>query len=113
MGKLKVVLLAMLILGVACTMPFVSGDTERGKELFTDQKLGGSTNEKSCASCHPGGKGLEKSCDKKSFMEGKVHSLSEMANMCTKSPNALEGVGLSKQDSKDIVAYICSLKGAE
>ncbi len=82
---------------------------EKGKTLFNDPKLGGSTNEESCNSCHPAGEGLEKACGKKSFMDGKVHSLDEMVNTCAKM--TLKGSPpLSDQDLKDIVAYICSLK---
>ncbi len=82
---------------------------EKGKALFNDPKLGGSTNKESCNSCHPAGEGLEKACGKKSFMEGKVHSLDQMVNTCTKM--TLKGTPpLSDQDLKDMVAYICSIK---
>jgi len=38
-------------------------DAQKGKQLFSDPKLGGCTYDKSCNSCHPGGKGLENAKD--------------------------------------------------
>ena len=40
---------------------------ETGKEMFNDPKLGGSSNESSCNSCHAGGKGLENAGKNKKF----------------------------------------------
>lgn len=51
---------------------------EYGKKLFNDTTLGGSTNDKSCASCHPGGEGLENAGDNK--------KLSKMINRCITGP---------------------------
>ncbi len=94
--------------GYAHTAETPAASIEKGKALFNDSKLGGSTNEESCNSCHPAGKGLEKACGKKSFMEGKVHSLDQMVNTCTKM--SLKGSPLSDQEIKDVAAYICSIK---
>ena len=76
------------------------GNVERGKQLFADTKLGGSKNDKSCNTCHPGGKGLEKA--------GK--NLESMIQACIQK--ALEGKPLAadSQEMKDLVAYIKSLK---
>ena len=74
-------------------------DTDQGKMLFNDPSLGGSMNDKSCNSCHPGGKGLENASG----------NLADTVNNCIK--NALEGKGLDvdSQDMKNIIAYIRSL----
>lgn len=47
---------------------------ETGKKLFNDPSLGGSTNDKSCNSCHADGKGLEQA--------GAKENLSEIINRC-------------------------------
>lgn len=77
-----------------------SADREHGKALFNDPGLGGSTNDKSCGSCHPGGSGLETASG----------DIADTINRCIKS--ALEGEGLDKdsQEMKDLSAYIKSLK---
>ena len=74
------------------------GDAQKGKQLFADPKLGGSTNDKSCNSCHPDGKGLENAKDVES-----------MTQKCIEK--ALEGKPLAadSQELKDLVAYIKSL----
>jgi len=62
--------------------------------------LGGSKNDKSCNTCHPGGKGLEKA----------GANTESMVQKCIEK--ALEGNPLAadSQELKDIVAYIKSLK---
>jgi cytochrome c len=76
------------------------GDVARGKQLFTDPTLGGSTNDKSCNTCHPDGKGLEKA----------VANLETTIQACIQK--ALKGKPLAKdsQEMKDLVAYITSLR---
>jgi cytochrome c peroxidase len=78
----------------------VGGDVARGKKLFADPKLGGGKSGKSCNTCHPDGKGLEKAG---ANIEGMVQKCIE---------KALEGKPLAadSQELKDIVAYIKSLK---
>jgi cytochrome c len=86
---------------------------ERGKTLFNDARFGGGTSGKSCNSCHPDGKGVENSADKKEFgiMGKKQVGLEAAVNFCIE--NALKGKAIDpKSDQmKDIVAYIKSLKG--
>jgi cytochrome c peroxidase len=76
------------------------GDVEHGKMLFNDPMLSGSTNEKSCNSCHPDGKGLENA-------QGNIAGT---VNKCIKGALAGEPLDVDSQDMKDIVAYIRSLK---
>jgi cytochrome c len=76
------------------------GAVERGKGLFSDPALGGSTNEKSCNSCHPGGKGLEHS----------GQNSAEMVNKCIKGPLAGKALEKDSQEMEDILAYMQSLK---
>jgi hypothetical protein len=76
------------------------GNVERGKQLFADTKLGGSKNDKSCNTCHPDGKGLEKA----------GANLESMIQACIQK--ALEGKppAADSQEMKDLVAYIKALK---
>jgi cytochrome c peroxidase len=81
-------------------MSHTGGDAARGKQLFGDPALGGSKNDKSCNTCHPDGKGLEKA----------GANLENTINACIQK--ALEGKPLAtdSKEIKDIVAYIASLK---
>ena len=68
--------------------------------LFNDALLGGSTNEKSCNSCHPGGQGLEKSGE----------NIAEMVNKCIEGPLAGKALDTESQEMKDLISYIRSLE---
>jgi len=91
----------------------LSGNMEKGMDLFKDTKFAGATSGKSCNSCHPDGKGLEKASDKKEFniMGKKQNSLEEAVNFCIE--NAIKGkaIDTKSEQMRDIVAYIKSLKG--
>ncbi len=108
-----VTMMTLIILGLFLSSCINSGkgDVERGKSLFNDPALSGSTNEDSCNTCHSNGSGMEKAGSKEFtvFMDSKVNSLEDVINICIEQP--LEGKTLSKdsQDMKDIVAYIKSL----
>lgn len=73
---------------------------ERGRMLFNDPNLGGSTNDKSCGSCHPGGSGLEDASGE----------ITDILNRCIKNALAGESLDMDSQEMKDIIAYIKSLK---
>ena len=73
-----------------------------GEKLFNDSALGGTDNEKSCNSCHPGGKGLVDA--------GSNPRLAVNINRCITGP--LDGQAI-KDDSiemQSIKLYIQSLK---
>ncbi len=91
-----------IAVGLACSLVFAAGDTTKGKALFNDTKLGGGTADKSCSSCHPDGKGLEKAGDKKNLVK--------IINTCIE--NALGGKTIDSKSPEmaDLVAYIKSLK---
>lgn len=101
MKVLKVAMLFILFLGLSFSFALAIGDAAKGKALFNDNKLG--TVERSCNSCHPNGKGLEKAADRE--------DLPKVINACIE--NALKGkrIGLDSVDMADLVAYIKSLKG--
>lgn len=110
MRILRLILLAIVALGLVVSGAFAA-DIEKGKALFNDPKLGGGTAGKSCNSCHPGGKGLEKSAEKKEFMiMGKSQkSLEEAINVCIEMANKGKPIDPKGKDMADIVAYIKSL----
>jgi cytochrome c553 len=103
MKSLKITMLCMISVNLIFPLAMAAGDMEKGKALFNDPKFGGGTAGVSCNSCHPDGKGLEKTADKK--------DLEKFVNACIK--NALKGKGIDTKSGEmaDIVAYIKSLKG--
>lgn len=113
---LKILFLSLIILGLMVTVAFAKKHKpeERGKSLFNDTKFAGATSGKSCNSCHPDGRGLEKSGDKKEFniMGKKQSGIEDAVNFCIE--NAIKGKAIdpSSDQMKDIVAYIKSLKKA-
>jgi cytochrome c553 len=112
MSFIKIVLLSLIALGLIFSYAFAAVDTAKGKALFNDVKFAGGTAGKSCNSCHPEGKGLEKSGDKKEFnLGGKMQkSLEEAINICIVMANKGKAVDLKSDQMKELVAYIKSLK---
>ncbi len=117
MKVLKIAALSLMAIGllvfVACTSSTdTNGEIGKGKMVFNDVNFGAGTSEKSCNSCHPDGKGLEKAGDKKEFniMGKKQNSLEEAVNVCIEM--ALKGKAIDpvSEDMVNIVAYIKSLK---
>ncbi|MCL5061651.1 MAG: hypothetical protein M1443_00380 [Nitrospirae bacterium] len=115
MKVLRITLLTMLTLGLVFSFAYAKMHLpeERGKTLFNDTKFGGGTAGKSCNSCHPGGKGLEKAGEKKEFniMGKKQKSLEEAVNFCIEMAIKGKAIDPKSDQMKDIVAYIKSLKG--
>ncbi len=115
MKTLKIVLLSIIVLGLTFSFAYAKMHLpeERGKTLFNNAKLGGGTAGKSCNSCHPGGKGLEKAGEKKEFniMGKKQKSLEEAVNFCIEMAIKGKAIDPKSDQMKDIVAYIESFKG--
>jgi len=74
---------------------------ELGKKLFNDPALGGSTNARSCASCHPAGEGLEGS--------GNKENLSAMINRCIQGPLKGSKIDGRSVEMRSLKMYIQSL----
>lgn len=88
--------LILLTLPLLASMAWAAGPSlERGKELFNSTKLGG--NGRSCATCHPDGKKLERAA---TYEEGELKSV---INQCIK--NSLDGKALDP-DSSDMISLI-------
>jgi cytochrome c553 len=112
MRFIKIVLLSLIALGLIFSYAFAAADTAKGKALFNDVKFAGGTAGKSCNSCHPEGKGLEKAADKKEFnLGGKMQkSLEEAINVCIVMANRGKAVDAKSDPMKELVAYIKSIK---
>lgn len=109
MKILKLIVLSMVAVGLLFSFAF-AGDTAKGKALFNDPKFSGTTAGKSCNSCHPDGKGLEKAAEKKDF--GKMgKSLEEAVNFCVGMMLKGKPIDAKSADMANIVAYIKSVKG--
>lgn len=111
MKRVKIILLSLIIASLAFALAFAGGDVERGKTLFNDTTIGGSTSGKSCGTCHPGGSGLEEAGTTKEFHlgGGEQGSLEKVINLCI--VKALKGTALDpqSQEMQDLTAYIKSL----
>jgi cytochrome c len=110
MKTVRLTTLFLLIFVFAIGIAY-AGNIEKGKALFNSIELG--TNGKSCATCHPDARGVEKAGSKKTFniMGKKQDSLEDAVNFCIKM--ALMGKPLKKdsQEMEDIVSYIKRLEG--
>lgn len=84
-------------------LPVMAGETslELGKKLFTTPGLGGSTNGKSCNSCHAGGAKLEKAAANK--------ELAKAINKCITGPLAGKKIDGRSAEMKSLKLYIESL----
>lgn len=94
--------ISSVILGAAALAAAVEGPTaELGKTLFESTRLG--SNGKSCASCHPRGKGL---AEIDAYDDGQ---LKEMINFCIR--DALKGrmFAMDSQELEAMLAYLRSL----
>ena len=74
---------------------------ELGQEMFNDPKLGNSTNDSSCNSCHAEGKGLEKA--------GEAKKLSKLVNKCLVGQMAGEKIDGRTAAMRSLKMYIKSL----
>jgi len=110
MKFLRIAFLSLIALGLTFTVAFAAGEAEKGKALFNDAKFAGGV--KSCNSCHPNGKGLEKAADKKEFhVMGKTQkSLEDAINACIVNANQGKAIDVKSAQMKEMVAYIKSLK---
>jgi len=111
--KIIEMLLTIAAVMVLSTLAFADGDVKRGKALFNDPQLSGSSFGVSCNACHPNGKGLEHSGEAGkttwSSCSGERHSLEDAINTCFLMANKGQPIDLQSQEMKDLIAYIKSL----
>lgn len=75
---------------------------ELGKRLFNDPTLGGSTNAKSCNSCHADGKGLEKAAENKKLVK--------VINQCITGPLKGQKIDGRTAEMRSLKMYIETLQ---
>jgi len=75
---------------------------EMGKQLFNDSALGGSTNGRSCNSCHNNGDGLAHS--------GNDNNLPETINRCITGPLNGKKLDADSKEMNSLIMYIQSLE---
>ena len=92
-----------LALMSVCVTALAAPSIERGKVLFSGPELGSSG--RSCADCHPGGKGLDETA-RYSDVE-----LAAIVDRCI--GKALEGkpLGTDVDDMKSLIMYLRALAG--
>ncbi|UZJ39144.1 cytochrome-c peroxidase [Prosthecochloris sp. SCSIO W1102] len=96
--------LVLLSLTITACAPADKGPSASdGEKLFNDPQLAGSVNASSCATCHPGGKGLEHA-----FENPKLVSV---INTCITGP--LEGRALEENSAEmqSLKLYVESIEG--
>jgi len=114
-GNMKIIVTLLAVTAMLCLTPiaFADGDVKRGKALFIDPKLSGSSFGVSCNTCHPKGKGLGKSgaSEKKKSKScaSEQKSLEEKINTCILMANKGQPIDLKSQEMKDLIAYIESV----
>ncbi len=102
MKRMMFVLSMIMMFGIFISTAFAGkSNLEQGKKLFNDPTLGGSTNEKSCASCHPAGDGLDQA--------GSNPKLTAMINQCIVGALKGEKIDGRKSEMRSLKLYIESL----
>jgi len=113
MQFLKTVVVTSAFVALFCSFAFAAGSVEKGKALFDDPNFAGGTSGSSCKSCHPDGKGLEKSGTKgkKEWKNpgGTWLSLEDANNVCIMMALKGKTIDPKGEEMKDLVAYIKSL----
>ena len=113
MKSFKIVaLIAIVMLFASAVLAMSHTPEDRGKALFNDTKLGGGTSGKSCATCHPDGKGLEGVGSKKDWKTpgGETKSLEEAINICVTMALKGKALDVKSEQMMDLVSYLKSLK---
>ena len=102
MTKVKVVLVLALGL-VFCSYPAWAEkpSVELGEKFFNNPGLGSSTNDTSCGTCHPQGKGMEKT--------GANPQLVTMVNRCIQGPLKGEKINEKSEIMESLKMYLKSL----
>lgn len=103
MKKALISVLVVVMVMAAGTVVAGKSSIEQGKMLFNDPTLGGSTNDSTCNSCHPDGKGLEKAGDN--------DKLASVINRCITGPLKGEKIDGRSVAMRSLKMYILSFGG--
>ena len=88
----------VLALLASSALADAGSSVERGRELFNSAQLG--TIGKSCSSCHPGGKRLERAAGYD------VTKLGEIINQCIEKPLKGKALDPGSDEMKSLIMYI-------
>jgi cytochrome c len=115
MKVIKIALLSIIAVGLIFSFAFAAGNVEKGKALFDNPKAFAGTAGKSCATCHPDGKGSEGAAEENEWMTpaGPAKTLVEAINLCIVSANKGKAIDPQSQEMQDLIAYIKSLKDTD
>jgi len=91
----------LLILSTTPAISMEAPNADLGEKLFNTNNLG--SNDKSCASCHPDGKGLE---EINAYDDG---MLKEMVNFCIRDALKGEMIDLESTEIESFLIYLRSL----
>jgi cytochrome c553 len=99
-SALAVLIVLAIVVGVSIVFAAEGASIEKGKALFNDPKLG--TTGKSCNTCHPDGKNIQKA--------RALNNLSEIVNGCI--THSIHGKALDPQsiEMQSLILYIKSLQ---
>ncbi len=103
--KKTLLVLSAVVLGVIAAVNIQAtqnSSASLGKKLFNDPSLGGSGNEKSCNTCHPGGKGLEHAASNPKLVS--------IINRCIAGPLAGQPLAVESAEMQSLTLYIKSLE---
>ena len=101
-SNLFVVILAGTLLLTGGQAMADKSSVELGKKLFNDPTLGGSTNAKSCNSCHAGGEGLENAAENKKLVK--------VINQCITGPLKGKKIDGRTAEMRSLKMYINTLQ---
>lgn len=101
MKQVSIFFLFIILAGFSVGTAGANSSVEDGKKLFNDPTLGASQNDKSCASCHPDGEGLEKA--------GSNPKLTQMINRCIVGALKGEKIDGRTSEMRALKLYIESL----
>lgn len=74
-----------------------------GEKLFNDSSIGGTSNSKTCNTCHPNGKGLEKA--------GSNPKIATIINKCIAGALGGKQIAVDSVEMQSLILYIKSVKG--
>ncbi|MBC8524282.1 MAG: hypothetical protein ISR54_00115 [Chlorobium phaeobacteroides] len=101
----RYLLFGALFAVAACASPHGAVPVAEGEKLFNDPQFAGSTNDSSCSSCHPGGKGLENAASNPQLLT--------VINTCITGPLGGQAIAEDSEEMLALKGYIESLGGNE
>ena len=112
MKILKLLLPALMVLGLSFSTAWAAGQlaTQRGEAIFNDPDFAGIST--SCSSCHHNGQGLKKVGEKTGFnILGETEaSLEDAVNYCIAIFGNGQAIDVDSPKMKDLTAYIKTLR---